>query len=279
LMIRGAGRYSTLITPTAGSLFHAEFHMTDSERPRSPFAGVADLSVRIPLRMLSPDEIEQMLASHRRYLDTEYHEGHRANFSSVDLTGRDFAGLSLRGIKMDHALLRGANFHRSRSARRKFDRRGRAGGAFRQSRSISGAPQWRQPGFGQLRERLSCQSRDGVRVDVNIMLRGACLREADMSGAVLDGAVLTRADLRQANLRGAGLRDARLDEANLRGARLGGALLVRASLRGSDLRGAYMRLAKLDGADLSDANLEGAEGLTQAQLDKANLNSGSCRKV
>jgi len=24
LMIRGAGRYSTLITPTAGSLFHAE---------------------------------------------------------------------------------------------------------------------------------------------------------------------------------------------------------------------------------------------------------------
>jgi hypothetical protein len=25
LMIRGAGRYSTLITPTAGSLFHAEF--------------------------------------------------------------------------------------------------------------------------------------------------------------------------------------------------------------------------------------------------------------
>jgi len=28
LMIRGAGRYSTLITPTAGSLFHAEFHST-----------------------------------------------------------------------------------------------------------------------------------------------------------------------------------------------------------------------------------------------------------
>jgi hypothetical protein len=26
-MIRGAGRYSTLITPTAGSLFHAEFQL------------------------------------------------------------------------------------------------------------------------------------------------------------------------------------------------------------------------------------------------------------
>ena len=28
-MIRGAGRYSTLITPTAGSLFHAEFHLSN----------------------------------------------------------------------------------------------------------------------------------------------------------------------------------------------------------------------------------------------------------
>jgi len=36
-----------------------------------------------------------------------------------------------------------------------------------------------------------------------------------------------------------------------------------------------MRLAKLDGANLSDANLEGAEGMTQAQLDRAHLNAGT----
>jgi uncharacterized protein YjbI with pentapeptide repeats len=52
---------------------------------------MADPSARKPVRVLSPDEIEQMLASHRLYLDTEYHEGHRANFSSADLTGRDFS--------------------------------------------------------------------------------------------------------------------------------------------------------------------------------------------
>jgi uncharacterized protein YjbI with pentapeptide repeats len=45
--------------------------------------------------------------------------------------------------------------------------------------------------------------------------------------------------------------------------------------RGADLRGAYLRLAKLDSADLSDANLDGAEGLTQGQLDRAHLNSGT----
>jgi uncharacterized protein YjbI with pentapeptide repeats len=41
------------------------------------------------------------------------------------------------------------------------------------------------------------------------LMRDACLREADMSGAQLDAAVLTGADLRKANLRGAGFRNAR----------------------------------------------------------------------
>src|SRR5205085_10749276 len=84
--------------------------MSDSDRPRSPFAGMADFSARTPVRVLSPDEVEQMLASHRLYLETEYREGHRANFSSTDLTGRNFSGLNLRGIKMDRAVLRGVDF-------------------------------------------------------------------------------------------------------------------------------------------------------------------------
>jgi hypothetical protein len=48
---------------------------------------MADFSAGTPVRVLSRDEIEQMLASHLLYLNTEYHEGHRANFSSADLTG------------------------------------------------------------------------------------------------------------------------------------------------------------------------------------------------
>src|SRR5205085_9734446 len=84
--------------------------MADSDRSRSPFAGMADFSARTPVRELSTDEVGQLLASHRLYLETEYHEGHRANFSSADLKGRDFSRLNLRGIKMDRAVLRGANF-------------------------------------------------------------------------------------------------------------------------------------------------------------------------
>jgi uncharacterized protein YjbI with pentapeptide repeats len=46
--------------------------------------------------VLLPDEIERMLAEHRLYLETEYHQGHRVNFSSADLTGQDLSGLNLR---------------------------------------------------------------------------------------------------------------------------------------------------------------------------------------
>src|SRR2546430_4474559 len=84
--------------------------MKKANRPQSPFAGMADLAARTPVRVLSPDEIERMLAEHRLYLETEYHEGHRANFASTDLSGQDFSGLNLRGIKMDRAVLRGADF-------------------------------------------------------------------------------------------------------------------------------------------------------------------------
>ena len=84
--------------------------MADSHLPRSPFAGMADLGGPSPIRVLSSEEIAQMLASHRLYRETEYHEGHRADFSSVDLAGRNFSGLDLRGLKIDHAVLRGANF-------------------------------------------------------------------------------------------------------------------------------------------------------------------------
>ena len=84
--------------------------MAESDRPRSPFAAMADLSAQRVIRVLSADEIEQILASHRLYLKTEYHDGHRADFSSADLTGLDFAGLDLRGIKVDRAVLRRATF-------------------------------------------------------------------------------------------------------------------------------------------------------------------------
>src|SRR5260370_9154876 len=84
--------------------------MADSDRPHSPFAGKLDFSARTPVRALPLDEIEQMLAAHRLYLETERRQGSRADFGSAGLSGHDFAGLNLRRIKMDRAVLNGADF-------------------------------------------------------------------------------------------------------------------------------------------------------------------------
>jgi hypothetical protein len=68
--------------------------MAAPDRRQSPYAGTADLSARTPVRVPSHDEVERMLAQHWLYPETEYHQGHRTNFSSTDLTGRDFSGLN-----------------------------------------------------------------------------------------------------------------------------------------------------------------------------------------
>lgn len=119
----------------------------------------------------------------------------------------------------------------------------------------------------------------------NSDLTNARLRETDLSDADCRNAVLASADLRRAQLSGADLTGADLSVANLRGATLKLANLAEASLRGADLAGADLsgaRVANTDfasanmlDADLGDADLRQATGLTQTQIDKARLGSGT----
>jgi hypothetical protein len=67
--------------------------MAEPDRPRSPFAASTDFSARPPLRGLAHEEIEQILAAHRLYPDTERREGRRANFASANLSGMGFSSL------------------------------------------------------------------------------------------------------------------------------------------------------------------------------------------
>jgi uncharacterized protein YjbI with pentapeptide repeats len=114
-------------------------------------------------------------------------------------------------------------------------------------------------------------------------LRGAHMEHADLGETHLERtdlreAHLKRTDLRQAHLEGANLRGTYLEGANLReahleGADLGAAHMEYADLSGTHLEGAYLHAAHLEGADLVEAHLEGtvlggADGLTQAQIDR-----------
>ena len=99
---------------------------------------------------------------------------------------------------------------------------------------------------------------DGVFL-VGANLSGAVLSSANLSGATLIAADLTGALLINANLSGAVLSSANLTEATLARANLSGARLFKANLTG----------ATLIKANLTGASLNGAENLSQEQLDKA----------
>src|SRR5215813_13686741 len=137
--------------------------MSGSNRPRSPFAGMADFSTRPPVRVLSGDEIEQILADHRLYLETEWRQGHRANFASADLSQRDFSGLNLRGIKMDRAVLKGANFIGARLQRANLIGAILQEARFDRAEFIRRPFERGKPCFGEPCGRLSRQSGYGVR--------------------------------------------------------------------------------------------------------------------
>ena len=249
--------------------------MSESERPRSPFAGMADISVRTPLRVLSHDEIERALVEHRLYLETEYHQGHRANFASADLAGRDFSSLNLRGIKMDRALLKGSDFTEAHLQSANlvgailqeacFDRadlsRARLSGADLVSSSLEDA--------------CLAKAEMEFALAANPVLRGACLREADMSGTQLDAAVLIGADLRKANLRGAGFRHARgmLPTSVMPGLVVSFWLRRRCAVPICAVR---IFAWQSSTAQISRMPIWVAwKGLTQGQLNRANCNSGT----
>ena len=79
--------------------------MSDSDLPRSPFAGMMGAAASSSLRVLSRDQIERILDDHRLYVETERRQGRRADLGAVDLSELNFAGLELRRAKMDRALL------------------------------------------------------------------------------------------------------------------------------------------------------------------------------
>jgi uncharacterized protein YjbI with pentapeptide repeats len=109
--------------------------------------------------------------------------------------------------------------------------------------------------------------------NVPIDLRGADLKERDLSGAIMDGG-----DFREADLSGAYLRRARFV-----GARLEGANCTSANFDTADLTGAQAREARFVGADLFEACLAEASfdraHFTGADLGGVNLRSAHFHKA
>lgn len=133
---------------------------------------------------------------------------------------------------------------------------------------------WASALFNSCTEK-TCTMSQGGRIDLSYTdLRGAFLRDINLSGANavranMEKANLTHVDLSKANLNGAYLHFAILNGAKMFGAQLN-SLNSNGRTYQTDLSGADLRNADLSGADLRNVNLVGAN-LEGADLTYANL--------
>ena len=130
---------------------------------------------------ISTDKLNEILANHKLWIDSNSKYGNRADLRGAilidaDLHGADLNGADLRGANLNDANLRGADLR----------------GADLDGANLRGA---------------DLHDASLYRAD----LRGADLNGADLRVANLNDADLSGADLRGANLNGADLNDANLD--------------------------------------------------------------------
>ena len=134
---------------------------------------------------ISDDELNEILANHKLWIDSKSKYGNHANLCDADLSGANLRGADLRGANLNDTDLRGADLS----------------GANLRGADLNGA---------------NLHRADLHRAD----LRDADLNGANLRGANLCGAILYRANLNGADLNGANLRGADLNHADLRGANL-----------------------------------------------------------
>ena len=117
--------------------------------------------------------------------------------------------------------------------------------------------------------RADCAAPAAERVNwSNCKLPGLVADQANLRGALVRNMDLTAAHLVAANLIGADLAYTLLNLADLRRADLSNARMTGAGLRSADLRGARLAGADMSYADLSAARLESAE-FSETRFDNA----------
>ena len=160
--------------------FEAEAQAAQNQKPR--------------YREISAEELQRILAEHKKWSETDGEEGQRADLSNTDLSERDLHKANLHGADRTEANLHGASLSQADLH-----------GASLSQADLHGASLWEADLHG-----ASLSQAD---------LHGASLWEADLRADLriskFKAAILTQADLRSADLFRADFSEAKLDHADL----------------------------------------------------------------
>ena len=201
-----------------------------------------------------PAWLEERMASHRLWLESDGTDGKRFRYGNEDL-----AGLNLAGLDFTQAQLRGAPLAG-------MDLRGtRLEGADLSEADLSRA----------LLTDANANGANFARADLHFAdlqqftAQNANFSFADLHGARLTGANLRGSTLREVNLQAAVAIDANFADCNMRAARLFEAIMPGVDLRNADLRNALIERTVFTGAQLNNAYMKDAAiiDLDYAQTD------------
>ena len=163
----------------------AETEATQNQKPR--------------YREISDEELQRVLAEHKKWFETEGEEGQRADLSNTDLSERDLHGAKLTRANLHAAYLVGADLQ----------------GANLIEADLHGANLTEADLHAAYLVGADLHGANLTEAD----LHGADLTEADLRADLIfsrfKAATLTRADLRSANLFRADFSEAKLDHADL----------------------------------------------------------------
>ena len=171
-----------------------------------PCDTVAAATHHIPVDIRYPDELQNMVIAHRRWLDSEGRKGKKAVLKRARLVRADLYGARRSQVTFREADLHGADLSEA--------------------------------------DLYEADFQDANLVDA--ILEWASLDGANLKHADLQGADLRWANLEGTNLTGANLRFADFEGANLKGAKLCEADLYGAKLQNTDMQGTILKEIKVD---------------------------------
>ena len=211
-------------------------------------------------REISDEELQRILAEHKKWRETEGKEGQRADLSNTVLSQRALHGAQLFKADLHEADLTEADLH----------------GAQLFKADLHRAQLFKADLHRARLSQADLHEADLTEADLHEAdLIEADLHEADLIEADLHGAYLHKADLHRARLSQADLHEAILWEADLRAdlsySKFNGAQLTRADLRSADLIGTDFSEAKLNHADLTRATGAQPDRFAYADLTAAKL--------
>ncbi len=234
------------------------------------------------------DELAQIIAQHRRWLESAEQNGKRAdlsgaNLDGINLSGADLSGALLQGaslIKANlsdalliHADLRDANLREANLARANLLLADFTGADLKRA-DLSAVTSSSDKVLGEMRR--GPRFKDADLQHANLSQAYCYLSDfsgANLAAARLAGATLERANLSSNDLSGIDFIGANLSNANLRGSDLSGADLVDANLEHANLQAANLSDADVAGASLRSANLADAQ-VDGIEYDRATLFRG-----